>query len=94
MRKNYYREQARGRECMVRIPGICNHNPETVILAHLGGAGMGSKRDDRIGAWCCSDCHDLIDGRRHTNYKRDLLQLWHLEGIIRTQEALISEGKL
>ncbi|ECK2143415.1 DUF1364 domain-containing protein, partial [Salmonella enterica subsp. enterica serovar Enteritidis] len=28
------RKAARGRECQVRIPGYCNHNPETTVLAH------------------------------------------------------------
>lgn len=29
------RKAARGRECQVRIPGVCNGNPETTILAHI-----------------------------------------------------------
>ncbi|HBS0984508.1 DUF1364 family protein, partial [Klebsiella pneumoniae] len=28
------RKAARGRECTVRIPGYCNGNPETSVLAH------------------------------------------------------------
>ena len=28
------RKEARGRECQVRIYGICNGNPETTVLAH------------------------------------------------------------
>ncbi len=30
------RKEARGRECQVRIYGICNGNPETTVLAHTG----------------------------------------------------------
>ena len=41
------RKLARDRECQVRIPGICNHNPETTVLAHLGGAGMGIAHNGR-----------------------------------------------
>lgn len=36
---------ARGRECIVRIPGVCNGNSETVVLAHYwlaGECGTGS----------------------------------------------------
>lgn len=29
------RKAARGRECQVRIPGVCNGNPETSVLAHI-----------------------------------------------------------
>lgn len=95
MAKVNYRKEARGRECMVRIPGVCNFNPETTVLAHLNGGGMGRKRHDLHGAWCCSDCHDAIDGRGKAYVlRKDERELYHLEGVIRTQEALIAEGKL
>ena len=29
------RKAARGRECQVRIPGVCNGNSETSVLAHI-----------------------------------------------------------
>ena len=63
------RKEARGRACTVRLEGICNHNSETVVLAHirmLGLSGMGLKADDLLGAWACSACHDAIDRRAHT----------------------------
>ena len=56
-------ESARGEECQVRIPGVCNHNPETTVFAHLGGGGMGAKQPDCEGAYSCSSCHDVVDGR-------------------------------
>lgn len=40
------RKAARGRECQVRIPGVCNGNPETSVLAHIrltGLCGTGTK---------------------------------------------------
>jgi hypothetical protein len=40
------RKAARGRGCMIRLPGICNHNSETTVLAHVrlaGVSGMGIK---------------------------------------------------
>ena len=89
------RKNARGRDCMVRIGGVCNHNPETVVLAHLGGGGMGAKRHDLHGAWCCSNCHDALDGRNQNHAcTPDELKLCHYEGVIRTQEVLIREGVL
>ena len=45
------RKAARGRECQVRIPGICNGNPETSVLAHIrlaGLCGTGIKPPDLI----------------------------------------------
>ncbi|BBI46989.1 hypothetical protein KPSA1B_105772 [Pseudomonas syringae pv. actinidiae] len=32
------RASAKGQDCTVRIPAICNYNPETTVLAHLPGA--------------------------------------------------------
>ena len=89
-----YRKEARGRDCTVRIPGVCNRDSETVVLAHLPGGGMGRKRHDLHGCWACSDCHNCLDGRVRTDYPARELRLWHLEAVIRTQEALIAEGKL
>lgn len=34
MRQTKLTKAARGRECQVRIPGVCNGNPETTVLAH------------------------------------------------------------
>ncbi|HGN0358339.1 TPA: nuclease domain-containing protein, partial [Proteus mirabilis] len=48
------RKEARGRECQIRIPGVCNGNSETVVLAHYrmsGICGTGIKPNDIFGAW-------------------------------------------
>ena len=87
------RQTARGRECQVRSP-VCNHNPETVVLAHLNGAGMGRKQPDWAGSWACSACHSWLDGgyvKTHTRDERDLAHLW---GMKRTLEILFDEGLL
>jgi hypothetical protein len=89
------RKQARGRQCMVRLPNICNHNSETVVLAHVrmaGVSGMGMKSTDLLGAWACSACHDAIDRRSHTDLDRDYVRLAHLEGMARTIAQLDKEG--
>jgi hypothetical protein len=89
---NKLRKSARGQNCQVRIHGICNHNPETTVLAHLNGGGMGSKHDDLHGAFACSDCHDALDRRTHTNLTRDFVRLAHLEGMVRTQMIWLTMG--
>lgn len=76
----------------MRIPAVCNHNPETVVLAHLAGAGMGRKADDIHGAYCCSACHDVIDGRVKCEYPAPVIKLWFFEGMVRTQLALLEKG--
>lgn len=91
------RKQAKGRECMVRIPFVCNGNSETVVLAHYrmsGLCGVGQKPNDLLGAWACSACHDAIDGRAKTEFEREQLRLFHAEGVMRTLDRLSKEGNL
>lgn len=91
------RKEARGRECQVRLEGICNGDPATTVLAHYrlsGISGMGMKSPDLFGAWCCSDCHAVCDGQQRSNIPRDARLLALAEGVFRTQAILIAEGKL
>jgi len=60
------RELARGRECQLRLPGICSFNPDETVLAHVrrgGVAGAGQKPPNLVGIHCCAPCHDALDGR-------------------------------
>ncbi|HEB0102979.1 TPA: DUF1364 domain-containing protein [Serratia marcescens] len=89
-------KEARGRECQVRIPGVCNFNPETTVLAHYrlaGTCGTAIKPDDTQAAWACSACHDEVD-RRTSLIDANDARLMHAEGVMRTQEILRKEGKL
>lgn len=76
----------------MRVPGHCNWRPETVVLAHLSGGGMGRKAPDLHGAFCCSACHDVLDGRSSSGFSRRELQLFHHEGVFRTQAIWLEEG--
>lgn len=94
MRQSKLTKAARGRECQVRIPGVCNGNPETTVLAHYrmaGTCGVGFKPNDLQGAWACAACHDACDGRSKTISRAETRQ-YHAEGVMRTQAVLISEG--
>ena len=92
------RKEAKGRECQIRMAGVCNFNPDTTVLCHLPGGGMGMKQHDLFGAWGCSSCHDVVDGRTETlnsqYYSVCEITLWHYEGMKRTQEILLNEGKI
>lgn len=91
------RTLARGRACTVRLPGVCNGDPATTVLAHVrlaGISGMGIKSPDLIAAHACSSCHDAIDRRAHMDLDRDYVRLAHLEGMARTLATLIKEGIL
>jgi hypothetical protein len=74
---------------MIRMPGVCNGNPETTVLCHVrmvGLTGMGMKANDLLGAWGCSDCHRYVD--THGIDGRTAL----LEGVARTQAFLLNTG--
>lgn len=91
-------ESARGENCTVRLPGVCNGNSETTVLAHINGVrfghGVGRKVADIHGAYCCSSCHDVLDGRRQHDFDKEFLKLAHYEGLIETQLKLIKKGLL
>ena len=60
-------KSARGEECQVRLPGICNGDPATTVWAHANGSaagkGIGMKSLDLLGSYACSACHDEYDRR-------------------------------
>jgi len=94
MQQTKLTQAARGRKCQVRIPGVCNGNPETTVLAHYrmaGTCGVGIKPNDLQGAWACSACHDACDGRRSDIGHSEVRQ-YHAEGVMRTQVVLLREG--
>lgn len=95
MKQNKLTRLAKGQECTVRLPGICNFNPDTTVFAHLrmnGISGMGMKAPPILGAWACSDCHDAIDRRRFMHLDREYVRLAHFEGMARTVARLFLEG--
>ena len=63
------RKAARGADCTLRIPGTCNHNPETTVLAHVG-SGTAKRNDDTYAVFACFNCHGAIDMDfgPHANY--------------------------
>ena len=87
------REYAKGQQCQVRLEGVCNFNPETVVLAHINGAGMGIKALDFHGAYCCSACHVVVDGAKSSHSRESVLIAFY-EGVIRTQSLLYFGGLL
>jgi hypothetical protein len=90
------RNAAEMRPCMIRLPGICSHNDAQTVLAHVrlaGVTGAGQKAPDLLGAWACMHCHDEVD-RRTRNLENDFVRLAFLEAVMRTQHALIQEGKI
>ena len=87
------RKSAKNQQCQIRIPQVClAPGTDTVCLCHLNGAGWALKNLDIHGAYGCQRCHDVVDGRVKSGWDSDLIKLWFLEGVIRTQEIMVKEG--
>ena len=83
---------AKGKACMLRIPGICKTTPnnEDTCLCHAPFPNRGGMRkDDWWGAVGCSHCHDFMDGR--TNWVIHPAPTWN-DAIHEWQEMLIEAG--
>ena len=93
-KQDKYTKSARMQECQVRIPGVCCFDPETTVFAHINGGGMADKHLNIHGAYCCNMCHDQVDGRVPLSFSRELINLWFLEGVIRTQIIMVRNGVL
>jgi hypothetical protein len=87
---------AKGEQCTVRIPGVCNFNNETVIFAHLNNMrfGHGTGIKTLLGAYCCSACHDTIDSRTNppAGMSNDDIKLSHYEAVFETLLKLNKKG--
>jgi hypothetical protein len=92
------RESANGMPCQIRLVGICNHNPATVVWAHANGSaagkGIGMKSNDLLGAYACSACHDIYDRRQPAPdvMARESIELAFHEGHQRSLLILIEKG--
>jgi hypothetical protein len=89
------RDSARGEDCTLQIFPYCNQNPETVVLCHISisnNSGMGIKPPDWFGVYGCSDCHDIIDGRKLVGVGMDEKQSLSLTALYRTWERMIEKG--
>lgn len=90
---------AMGRPCQLRAPGVCSHDPETTVGAHIrrgGSCGIGMKPSDLCIVWACNKCHDLIDGRTKLpeHITRGMLDGWILDAMCRTNTILDREGEV
>ncbi len=84
------RQEAKGKPCMIRLPG-CDGGGETTVLCHYrlsGYCGTGMKPPDTMGSWGCMSCHSICDGRkpRPEGFTRNDVLLAFAEGVMRTQE--------
>lgn len=87
-------KSAKGEECTIRLPKVCNFDRETTVLCHENGAGMGMKHSDERAAYGCSACHAVVDGQapRPEGLSRELVQACFQDAIAHTNRILRRKG--
>lgn len=93
VRSDAIRKAARNQPCALRLPGVCNFNDETTVLAHLPSTakGMGTKSSDLHGVFACSSCHDAMDRGTHQMPYEDIQEAM-LDALAETQARLVGAG--
>lgn len=58
-------EMARGRMCLIRLPGCCMGRTDTTVAEHsnlaIHGKAKARKADDCYSVWACANCHAWLD---------------------------------
>lgn len=97
MAKSKFRESAKGQDCRIRVPFVCNGDPATVVLCHKSGGGMALKENDIFGAFGCAACHAWIDGGWANDpncESRFEMKAYFYDGMVETQRYWQSIGLL
>ena|SRR6056297_586035 len=91
IRSKKIRQFAEGRDCTTRIPGFCNFDPETSVMAHspIANGGMGFKGSDLECSITCSGCHAAID--QHLAPREEMYECW-IRGSAETRALLVEAG--
>jgi hypothetical protein len=80
-------EMARGRPCLLMVPGLCSHRVDTVVAAHsnlsIHGKAGARKADDCFSAWGCAVCHLWLDqGKARAQDKEAAFALAHARQVL------------
>lgn len=79
-------EMARGKPCLLQIPGVCQGGTDTTVACHsnlsIHGKAARRKADDEYSAWGCAACHRWLDqGPAHADVKNLAFQGAHLRQV-------------
>jgi len=88
-------EMAQGRECLLRVPGVCQGDTATTVACHRNeGKGMGQKQSDPMSAWGCVACHRWYDqSGAPREVKRARFMLAHMDQVIEWRKVASDPGE-
>lgn len=94
IRSNKLRDSARDQSCTLNIAGVCNYQPETVVLCHFPDEthGISKKSDDISSGFGCSACHDCIDGRHTVKLSQEDKEFYMRRAQTRTLRVWVDLG--
>lgn len=96
-RNKRIRDSARGKECLMNLPGCCG-GTESTIWSHYrgeaGGKGMALKADDLCGAYACTHCDAIYDGQKPApqGWTQGMISFAWYDAHIRSLVILHSDG--
>lgn len=85
---------AKGENCTLSIPGVCNYDPDTVVFCHHNDGTGGSNKftGPLTGGYGCYSCHQIIDGRDDKTWHKPDIEFFKRRSMIRTINRLIEKG--
>lgn len=80
-------EMARGRPCLILVPGLCNHRLDTTVACHSNSSRHGKagarKADDQYTVWGCAACHLWLDtSKAEASRKEDTFMVAHARQVL------------
>lgn len=77
-------QMAKGKPCMLLVPGVCNHRTDTTVACHENqNKGMAIKASDEKSVWGCFACHTWYDtGTAPRAQKRQAFMEAHLRQVL------------
>lgn len=95
LRSRTIMDSARGQPCTFEFVGVCNHDPETTVSAHIHDEqfGLATKADDTATAHACSSCHAYLDqGGWIGKISQAVLRWYIIRAILRTIRNRVERG--
>lgn len=91
-------DSAQGRECEMRLPGVCCGDPEKTVWAHsnshVHGKGGALKAYDQFGCYACYQCHMVYDRQwsRPAGLTQLMVEFMFSVAMTRSQHILVQLG--
>lgn len=97
-RNRHLLDMARGKPCLLRVPGVCQGGTDTTVAAHSNSSCHGKagarKADDHYSVWSCAACHIgwLDQGAAPRSQKAAAFMAAHLRQVLEWRSIAAAAG--